>query len=193
MKNKLFFWTVQIIVVVLQWHFPIRMITDNNNVLKSRKEFRFKVNIRSPDGPFSTTMLKLDFPEYQVPVLASDNWQRQEQLYAIIQNDADGYAEITEVSRKRPTDIEDYIVSTGHFRWNEQTRKMNTTLLNVNFPFNYYFLENTPIERVKNFYEEYVKYSNKTIYAVVNVDKGKCAQMDLQVDGTSVKELVKSE
>jgi hypothetical protein len=70
---------------------------------------------------------------------------------------------------------------------------MNTTLLNVNFPFNYYFLENTPIERVKNFYEQYVKYSNKTIYAVVNVDKGKCALKDLQVDGTSVKELVKPE
>jgi methyltransferase-like protein len=126
-------------------------------------------------------------------VLESDNWQRQEQLYAIIQNDVDGYAEITEVSRIRPTDMEDYIVSTGYFGWNEERRKINTTLLNVNFPFNYYFLENTPIERVKNFYDEYVRYSNKTIYAVVNVDKGKCALKDLQVEGTSVKDLVKSE
>ena len=83
-----------ILMVLVQLFVPANMIWNNEDVLRTGKEFKFKTAPIDPNDPFRGKYIFLSFDNITVEIPHEHNWKRGEAIYVSIKEDNKGFAVI---------------------------------------------------------------------------------------------------
>jgi len=173
-----------VIMVIAQWFVPLSMIIGQENIITEGKVFKFKTAPVDPSDPFRGKYITLQFEASAFPVDSSLHLDRNEKIYVTIKEDTNGFAAIQSVSKQIPSNTMDFIEAKTSFM-------MSDTVVNIRYPFDRFYLEESKASEAEKAYWEAARDSTQIAYALVAVSNGKTAIKDVIVNDKSVTELVK--
>ncbi len=186
MKRKKLVFVLFVLVALLQCWVPGKMILDRENILATGKAFKFKARPVDPTDFFRGKYLTLDFEHRMVKVKNTKDWTPGETIYLQLKENAQGFAEITSVSKNKPIGATDFLVAKVESTWDETGKQIS-----VQFPFDRYYLEETKAYTAENAYRKAVVDSTQVAYALVMIKDGESVLKDLRINERSVQDLVK--
>ena len=108
MKNKKILLILFIIISLGQMFVPIKMILDNEDVLKNGIRYQFKIADLSPRNDVYGDFIKLKY-EHSSILVSKDDWLQSEPAYVQLVVRADSFAEISSIQKTLPDQLKDYI------------------------------------------------------------------------------------
>lgn len=174
-----------VFVVLVQWYVPANMILDQENILATGKEFKFKSAPIDPVDPFRGKYVTLNFEAIEFPVEDINEWKDTEQVYVHLTKDPEGYAAIQNLSIEKPEDHVDYVKASVAYI-SEYTPKK----IVVRYPFDRFYMEESKAYDAELAYRESVQDTTQVTYALVSIKHGEAAIRDVMIDGTSIQSIV---
>ena len=173
-----------ILLACVQLYVPAKMIYDQEDVLMSGNEYKFKAAPIDPNDPFRGKYITLRFEANTFPVQNINEWKQGENVYVQIQADSAGYAKIRSILKEKPVNDPEYVnASIGY------VDEVNSKLL-INYPFDRFYMEESKAQPAENIYLQSVIDSTQTAHALVNVKDGEAVIRDVMIDGVSISVLV---
>ncbi len=186
MKNKQLLFAFFGLMVIAQLFVPASMIFQNTKVLQNGEEFHFRLQPIDPTDPFRGEYIILNFlDDGYVSVDSSEMWEGHHTAYAIIENNADGYAYVADVQQEAPLDISNYLALPIEATYENS--------IHFNFPFDRFYMSEDKAQKAEDLYFENLRDSTSINYAVVSINNGKAVLKDVQVNGISLVDLVGEE
>ena len=162
------------------------MIYDQENVLSSGNEFKFKAAPIDPNDPFRGKYITLRFEATTFPVQNKNEWAINDEVFVQLQNDSAGFAQIRTVSKKRPVNDPDYIKAKIAFIMEDGRVNMR-----IDYPFDRYYMEESKAQAAEDMYRESIIDSTQIAYALVNIKEGEAVIREVMIDGIPISNLVK--
>ena len=182
MKNKKITFLIFILIVMAQLYVPLQMIYNQEDIIKSGKEFRFQTIPLDPYDPFRGKHITLFFKEREITVQKNIKWHSGETVFATLTTDKNGFAKISSISKIKPKNSKSYIkskISLGY---------INSVII-IDFPFNRYYMNEDIAQKAEKIYQEFsIKKKNET-YALVAVKNGEAVLKDVRINDVSIKDL----
>ena len=187
MLNKKVLFIGFLLIAIVQLYVPAKMIYDQEIVLLNGNEYKFKAAPIDPNDPFRGKYITLRFEATTFPVQNINEWAINDEVFVQIQNDTAGFAQIKNVSKKRPDNDPDYIKAKIAFLMEDG--KVNMT---IEYPFDRFYMEETKAQAAEDMYRESIVDSSQVAYALVNIRNGEAVIKDVLINGTSISDLVKT-
>ncbi len=187
MNNKKILLGVFVLVALIQLFVPANMIWSREKVLSEGTEYKFKTAPIDPNDPFRGKYISLNFEQNTIEVENADDWIMEQEVYAILTKDEDGYAKISSVEKERPDGEEEYVQAKAFFVSFNDSNK-----LSLEFPFDRFYMEESKAYDAELVYRESQIDSSQVTYALVSIKNGEAVLKDVMIDGVSIKEIVKS-
>lgn len=176
-----------IAVALIQLYIPAGMILDREDVLKTGKQFKFRTAPIDPADPFRGKYVALDFRNNIYEDIQNRRWLPNEEIYAEIVENKEGFAEIAYISKTKPPGYTNYIkVRVLYVNTNN-----NTSQVNIVFPFDRYYMEETKAPLAEKRYLESLRDTGNTTFALVKIKEGSAVLEDVMINKRSLKDLVK--
>lgn len=175
-----------IVVVLLQLYVPFKMIWDNNDVLKSGKEFKFITMPIDPNDPLRGKYITLSYSETRKKVARKMDFVTNEKIYVVIENDSKGFAKINSISKEKPSTSDFIFTKISYINYDEDSLEIF-----IDYPFNRFYMEESKAPNAEKLYNETIRDTSKTTYGLVAIKDGEAVLKDVCIDGVSIKELVK--
>ena len=187
MLNKKVLFIGILLIAIVQLYVPAKMIYDQEVVLLNGNEYKFKAAPIDPNDPFRGKYITLRFEATTFPVQNINEWAINDEVFIQIQNDTTGFAQIKNVSKKRPDNDPDYIKAKIAFLMEDG--KVN---MRIEYPFDRFYMEETKAQAAEDMYRESIVDSTQVAYALVNIRNGEAVIRDVLINGTSISDLVKT-
>lgn len=187
MKNNLFIIIAFVLVCLGQIYVPAKMIVDQENVLKTGVEYKFKTAPVDPNDPFrgKYVTLRYDQTEFTLQDTTTD-WYSLKEVYVQVTADETGFAKIVDVSSNRFDGDVDYFKA-----WLNSTYVSDgQTTITVNYPFDRYYMEEFKAPDAEEAYAEAQWDTSSVAYALVRIKGGTAVLKDVMIDGVSLKDYV---
>lgn len=175
------------LVALVQLYVPSKMIWDKEEVLRTGTEHKFRTAPVDPNDPFRGKYITLRFDNNLVNTPSEDNWKIGESIYVSITTDDKGFAKIEDVSKKKPTENQEFIKATVR-----SVLETNPRRLTIDYPFDRYYMEESKAYEAEQAYRESNRDTLEVTYALVSIKNGNAVLKDVLIDGTSIKEIVKA-
>jgi len=180
---------VFIVMVIAQWAVPVSMIMGEEDNLKNGTEYRFKTRPVDPSDPFRGKYVTLSFEaeQYSPADTNETHFERDDEVYATIAPDEDGFAKVIHISAEPPGDVDAYL----------QTKVMYANVydgeghVTLDFPFNRFYLEESKASDAERLAWSSRDDSTRVTYAKVMVGKGQASLVDVIVNDTSIVDVVR--
>ncbi len=176
-----------LLVALAQLYVPAKMIWDQEDVLKNGSEYKFKTAPVDPNDPFRGKYITLNFDNNTFEVENNKDWQQGDEIYVSITNGSDGFAKIASISKKKPTDQQDFVKATVGFAMGKGSR------ISIDYPFDTYYMEESKAYGAELTYQRSQLDSTQTTFALVHIKNGKAVLKDVLIDGVPIREIVKKE
>ncbi len=174
-----------ILLACVQLYVPAKMIYDQEDVLMSGNEYKFKAAPIDPNDPFRGKYITLRFEANTFPVQNINEWTINDEVFVQIQTDTAGFAQIKTVSKKRPVNDPDYIKAKIAFLMEDE--KVN---MRLDYPFDRFYMEESKAQPAEDLYRKSIIDSTQIAYALVNVKDGEAVIRYVMIDGRSISVLV---
>lgn len=184
MNTKKLLITAFILVVLAQWFVPARMILDQETVLRSGKEYRFRTAPLDPSDPFRGKYITLNFRDDHFPVSKDEVWRSGENIYVLLTGDQEGFATIRSVSKEKPRTGTDFVKAKVRYMSYDRAKT-----LYIDYPFDRYYMEESKAPRAERLYNESRTDTTRKAYALVRVLGSKAVLEDVLINGVSIKAL----
>lgn len=173
------------LVCICQWYVPVSMIAGQEDILRNGQVYHFKTAPVDPSDPFRGKYIVLDFEAEAFKNTTGRQWDRNAEVFAILEEDSDGFAAIANITEERPGTDVDYFAAEVRFADDEVVR--------LRFPFERFYLEESKAADAEEIYAESTREdaAEADAYAVVRIKEGETALQDVMLDGKSVVELVR--
>jgi len=186
MKNKKLLFAFFGLMVIAQLWVPASMIFQNTKVLQNGEEFHFRLQPIDPTDPFRGEYIILNFlDDGYMAVDSSEEWFYETTVYAIIENNEEGYAYVAKVQKEAPQNTNNYLKLPIESAYDNS--------IHFNFPFDRFYMSEDKAQKAEDLYFENLRDSTSTNYAVVSIKNGKSVLKDVQVNGVSLVDLVGEE
>ena len=189
MKNKKILLAIFILVAIVQLYVPAKMILNNEDILKTGKEFKFKTAPIDPNDPFRGKYITLRYDDNVTVFHATGDWEKGEEIYVTLEEDEKGFAKIKSVLHDKPSNTSDFVkakVGYGIFKWQTSNR------LIIDYSFNKFYMKETKAYDAELAYRDAQIEEDNITYALVSIKNGDAVLKDVIIDGVSVKEIVKN-
>jgi uncharacterized membrane-anchored protein len=184
-----------VLLIAVHLAIPFHMIRDRENTLRNGELFMFRTRPIDPADPFQGRYVRLAFeedylacPEDEMPDLAY-----REPIYILLKHGENGFAKLVDWSRERP--------SAGHYlksrclgkqtRWNSETKEREHLGIQVDLPFNRFYMDEAKAPRAEILARDAVRSTN--CWANVRILNGKAVIEDVFAAGQSLRELAAQE
>lgn len=184
MMNKKILLPLFVLLVMAQFYVPAKMILDRNDVLNTGIAFKFKTAPVDPYDPFRGKYITLRFTENSVSIENPDDWKRHEEVYVLLENDEEGFAQFKAASKVKPEHNDFLKTTVRSVRYNSKT-------LIINCPFDRYYMEESKALDAEKIYWNTRVDTAQAAYAVVYIKDGESVLNDVMVNGKSIREIVK--
>lgn len=188
MKTKNILIILFLIVAIIQVAVPAKMIYKYENILKSGKEYRFKISPVDPNDPFRGKFISLHIDQNSFKINRADKWGNGEDIYVTIDSlSQNGFSRISNISKVKPDSKVDFIKAKVDYvnSW-DSTKSWNNTngsVVYINYPFERYYLDENKAPQAEQFFRESIRDSNKLNYVAVKVIDGDAVLKDLIING----------
>lgn len=183
MKSKGIVIVLFLILAGVQWFVPLQMIQDRRSTLANGKIYKFKMAPVDPIDPFRGKYLDLQFQEAQYEVNSGVEWQPNESVYVILQQDSLGYAFITDLSKEKPVPDKDYIKTTISYIDGEEY-----SMVHIDYPFDRYYINERMAEPLEKAFSEILSDTSKVNYAQVRIRSDQVILEEVYIDEQSIRE-----
>jgi uncharacterized membrane-anchored protein len=172
-----------ILMCLVQWYVPGKMIFDQETLLKEGTVYKFKTAPIDPADPFRGKYIILSFEANRYEVSDYKKWERQQDVYVSL-TDSASFARISGVSVEEPQNA-DYIKA----RIGTVTTYEPYTLW-IEYPFERFYLEESKAAEAEKLYWKSQADSTQVTYAVVSVKDGEAALKDVMINDRSIVDIV---
>lgn len=179
-------------MVVLQLLLPAQTAFQFEQTLRKGEAFRFEVALVDPNDPFRGKYIRLDYPNLRQEISSYENSAELEQLtagqtvYCSVQTDPiNGYAQITALSSSPPQEDTAYFPAKVDYRWGRQSERKT---LRLSYPFDRFYLEESKAPAAEIRYNEAVRDTLQSSYALVKIRGGMAVLEDVILNGNSIQE-----
>ncbi len=186
MNSKKLVLPVFILVALVQLFVPAKMIFDTEKVLKTGKEYKFKIAPIDPNDPFRGKYITLRFEENMIKVQNGEDWISGETIYVLIATDKNGFVKIKSISKDEPT-------TEGNDFFKAKVRYVSSNGSNkliIDYPFDRYYMEESKAYDAEQTYRQSQIDTNQIAYALVSIKEGKAVLKDVLIDGVPIREIV---
>jgi hypothetical protein len=179
-----------VFVALLQLAVPFKMIFDQERIINSGKEYKFKIIPVDPYDAFRGRYITLSFEKNTYTILSADTFMNDETVYISLTTDSAGFADIAHVSKIIPESQIDFVSAKVNYFYDKQ--------LTFTYPFNKFYMEETKAPNAEKVYRESVRRTNdndstQNGYAIVSVKDGEAALKDVIINGIYIKTLAKKD
>lgn len=178
MQNKLILIPGFILMVALQWYFPLHTIMNKENTIQDGTLYKFEANPYIPSDIYQGVDIYLNLKEATVNVENAYDWQSGDHIYVSLSMDSTGFAQVNSLHKEKPTSG-DFVSAIVSYSYNDSLQQAV-----INYPFSTYYLRDSEAT------EQILKEQGDTTlpaYIVVNVLNGDAVVTDLVVNGRSLK------
>lgn len=187
MHNKKIITGAFILMVLVQLYVPFSMIGEREKILKKGKPFRFETAPVDPIDPFRGEYIRLSYTieEFQREVFDTSALEAGQIVYAILREDPEGFAMISELSTEPPESGSDYLkVSIAYMLAPGSER------VRLDFPFDRFYMEEITAGVAEAAFNTARGDSTARSYALVYVRDGRGVIADLIIQGIPVSDVV---
>lgn len=167
------------IAALLQLAVPASMILKREHALTHGQVFKFRTAPVDPYDAFRGRFVALGFDQRSVAVPADNDFARGQKVYALLGEDAEGFATFTDVRRSRPerepclrVKIQYVAGATAHLQ----------------LPFDRFYMDENEAPEAERAYRQNSVRSNRNAYVQVRIEKGFGVIEDLYVDDTPIRD-----
>lgn len=165
-----------VLLALLQIAFPGKLVFDSNKVLWLGTELKFETRPVDPADPFRGRYVALNFAANQFEDKSVTKWKRNDPVFVLLNQDAQGFANIKGLSATQPATGELFVKATITYVYDNQ--------VTVYYPFSKFFMEENKAPEAEKIYREAGEG-----YALVKVYHGEAVLQDVVVKGKSLNEL----
>jgi uncharacterized membrane-anchored protein len=171
-----------VLVALLQLAVPLKIVFDQEKIIATGVEYKFKIAPVDPYDAFRGRYITLNFEKNSFDVLNADTFVRDEPIYIYLTTDSAGFADVADVSKTPPTYKTDFVSAKVNYFYDSK--------LTFNLPFNKFFMEETKAPEAEKVYREALRRDSiQNAYALVSVKEGEAVLKDLIINGISIKTL----
>jgi len=178
-----------IVLCCIQWFMPLNMIQANNTILREGKVFRFETEPVDPSMPFVGKYVYLQYEISHYSAVSKDSLKYGEEIFVLLENDTAGFAKIAAITRTRPSPGSNFVKATSEYSY----RKADTLFVNINFPFNRFYMDEYKAPAAETEYRRANLDSARKAFAMVSVLNGETVIKDIIIDGRPLKDWVKQQ
>ena len=187
MNKKQILLTAFILIALVQLYVPAKMIWQNETILDSGTEYKFRTAPIDPSDPLRGKFITLSYSENTIGVENEKDWIFGEVIYVTLTTGHDGFAKINSISKTKPAGNQDFINAKVGF-----VTVNGSNILTVQYPFNRYYMEESKAPDAEQAYIQSQLDTTKITYALVKIRNGNAVLKDVIIDGKSIKEIVKA-
>jgi uncharacterized membrane-anchored protein len=166
------------VVFIAQWVVPVSMIRGREQVLEHGTEVKFRVRPVDPYDPFRGRYVRINAePVVDERIDWADGLKRGQRAFALIDIDANGFAQARAVVAEQP---DDGLYLEGKVRWPRSH--------SMDFGLNRYYMNEKMAPATEKLVAERLQ-EDATVYIVTRVLGGESVITGLYVDGIPVEDL----
>lgn len=157
-----------VLLVLVQWFVPGKVIWEKNTALRKGKSFRFETMPVDPSDPFRGRYITLHFKIDEFTLARTWPYTSSEEVYVMLDNDDKGFARIKGISATRPSNEPDYVKADTYVSF----ARGDSVTLHIDYPFSKFFLQEFKAPQAEEDYRNAAGDRTKKTYALVKVYKG---------------------
>ncbi len=169
------------IAILLQLAVPASMILKRERVLAHGQAFKFRTAPVDPYDAFRGRYVALDFDQRHVALPRGHGFAGHEKAYALIAEDAEGFAIFSGISRDRP--------ESGPYL-STKIQYVSTTDVSLRLPFDRFYMDESEAPEAERAYRQNSVRSNQNAYVQIRIENGFGVIEDLFIDGTPIREFL---
>lgn len=175
-----------LVLALAQLAVPLSMIAKREATLSDGKVFRFKTAPVDPYDAFRGRYVALGIEQNRGPVKEGAKCERRQKVYAVLEEDDEGFARIREITPERPEEGDYISVRAGGTANAGQA-------LHVKWPFNRYYMNEKLAPRAETAYREHSSRGKHDAYITVRVKAGFAVLEELYVGCKPIVEFLADE
>ena len=185
MKSSKIIFILFLLVAVVQLAAPVKMIYDQENILKKGKAYKFLTQPLDPNDPFRGKFVRLNY-EINSFKTTDSIWERKQDVYVYLK-DSLGFAKVKTISKVKLPIQDDYVIAKTNWFYNSNKS------LSFSLPFNRFYMEEYKAKPAEDLVRRNRRnrdsLNNKT-YALVFINEGNFVLKDVLINDVSLKDLV---
>jgi len=190
MQSKLIVGIVFILMIVVQWFVPAKMIWDREEVLQSGQEYLFRCQPIDPEDPFRGKYITLRFSATNTSIPDSTLYERGQKIYLDFDRDKDGFAKISTIRKEAPANMESALIA--NVQMISGAKGSTNRLLYIDYPFQRFYMEESKAKPAEDLYRSTARDSTSTTYAVVMIKDGVGVIKDVMIDGIPIATIIEN-
>ena len=177
-----------IIVCIIQWIIPGKIIQAKEKILSHGKVFRFRTEPIDPSNPFVGKYIQLRFKEDEFPMPVSEKQMDPgSEIFVMLQNDKEGYAKITGIVTEQPAPGVDFVKARVGYASYE---KANSYTIHIKYPFEQFYMDEYKAPNAETEYRKANMDSTQRIYAAVSILKGDAVIREVMINDKPIVEVI---
>ena len=178
MKTK-WIWILFLAVAAIQLAVPASMILKREHALDHGTVFKFRTAPVDPYDAFRGRYVALSLEARSAPVELDQDFEHNEKVYALLAEDAEGFAYFSGVRRQCPA-AEPYLRTRLNY--------VSGTNASLRQPFDRFYMDENEAPAAERAYWQNSARSNQNAYVQVRIEKGFGVIEDLYVGETPIRE-----
>ena len=170
------------VLAVAQLAASVGMIARQELVLRHGRVYKFLTGPVDPFDALRGRFVALVFESNTMPVVEGFEVSRGDRVYALVEEDADGFARLTRLVRQRPPGDAAIPVKVHH-TYRAEVR--------LELPFDRYYMEEDIAPEAEAAYRQRARAGNRDAYVTVRVWKGHAVLEELYVGGKPILEFLR--
>jgi uncharacterized membrane-anchored protein len=173
------------VLAVLQVGVPFSMIIEQEGVLKSGQEFRFRTEPVDPFDAFRGRFVALRLEQNKAPKADNAALKSGQKVFAVIGVEADGFAKFTAVNTRPPQGDTPFLRSRVSY--------VTGNDVYLDLPIDRYYMTEKKAPLAEKLYLNHSFGESKDAYVVVVIKKGNPVIKKLYVGGKPIEEALREE
>lgn len=171
-------------LVIAQLAVPAWMILSRERTLEHGEVYKFKTRPVDPYDPFRGRYVALGIEPDEAPVPKGPELHRNQKVYAILERDEEGFAQVSELSLTRP-EGDNYIrVKVGYVSDNSAR---------LRWPFDRYYMDEHQAPEAERVYRNNSRSDEHNAHLTVRVREGSAVLEELFIEGVPIGEFLQQE
>ncbi len=182
MKTKNIF-ILFVLLAIVQVFVPLKMIYDTKTIIDEGTVYKFKTRPIDPTDPFKGKYITLSFDAENF-IITDTTLITKKEVFVSLENDNEGFARIKQLLKEEPLKGDYFKAEVSYYNSYDKQ-------LNLNFPFNRYYMEESKAHKAETAYAQYTNRKDcKPAYALVAVKEGNAVLKNVIIGGMPIKEYV---
>ncbi len=169
-------------LIVLQVALPVSMIVKRESTLKDGASFRFKTAPVDPYDAFRGRYVAIRAEINKVSKPEGVNLKYRQKVYALLNVDEKGFAQVSKIAMQKPNDSAYMIASVAYPTGNDVA---------LDLPIDRYYMEEKAATRAEQAYREHSRREKQDAYVVVRVKDGFAVIEGLYVGDQRIEDAVR--